>query len=145
MDENLLIPLPGFSLPFDLPWRTNFISLVDDQLRGWGVVGRFLPPRFFGYYIQNNVPTCVAGRWIVSLDLKKVEHLSLNELQKVTRGFYSIITNTDQDPDFMLIHDRATSFCWLWSFTYSLRFIQSPDPVLGSSSNEEESDVPGSS
>jgi hypothetical protein len=68
MAENVLIPLPGFQLPVDLPWRVGFVALVEDQLRRLRATGRFLPPRFFGYYFRANVPVGIGGSWTVSLD-----------------------------------------------------------------------------
>jgi hypothetical protein len=44
--ENVLIPLPGFTLPEDFPWQVKFVSLVEGQLRRLHASGRFLPPRF---------------------------------------------------------------------------------------------------
>jgi hypothetical protein len=48
MPDNVLIPLPGFQLPGDFPWKVGFVAMVDDQLRRLRATGHFLPPRFFG-------------------------------------------------------------------------------------------------
>ena len=33
MPDNVLIPLPGFQLPNDFPWRVGLVAMVDEQLR----------------------------------------------------------------------------------------------------------------
>src|SRR5580765_1792591 len=90
MSENVLITLPGFQLPDDFPWRVGFVTLVDDQLRRLRTTGHFLPPRFFGYYFQGNVPIGVGGSWTVSLDRARPATLIPRLLDRLTRGKYSI-------------------------------------------------------
>src|SRR5579862_7304763 len=66
--ENLLIPLPGFSLPTDFPWRVRFILAVDEQLKRLRATGHYVPSRFFGYFFQGDQAIGVSGSWTVSLD-----------------------------------------------------------------------------
>src|SRR5207244_717574 len=100
MNDNVLIPLPGFELPGDFPWRIGFAALVDEQLRRLRVTGHFLPPRFFGYYFQAHTPVAVSGSWTVSLDIARPVSLLPELLERITRGEYSITTlKAGGDPD----------------------------------------------
>jgi hypothetical protein len=132
MAENLLIPLPGFELPGDYPWRVGFVRLVDEQLRRLRATGHFLPPRFFGYYFQAHLPVGVGGSWTVSLDPTQPASLLPGLLDRVTHGSYSI-TSIDRDtpPDFLLVHDRRDGACWLWTFAEGLRFVEAVEPTKG--------------
>lgn len=132
MTDNLLIPLEGFSLPEDFPWRIRFIAVVDDQLRKLRATGHFLPPRFFGYYFREDIPVGVSGSWTVSLDaipqLTRLPRL----LDRITQGQFSIVSESrEAAPEFMLVHDRHGGACWLWRFGYALRFVEASDPVEG--------------
>ena len=130
MTENLLIPLPGFQLPDDFPWRVGFVALVDEQLRRLRTTGHFLPPRFFGYYFQANVPIGVGGSWTVSLDANRPASLIPGLLERVTHGQFSITsTGPDQTPEYLLVHDRRDGACWLWTFAEGLKFIEATEPV----------------
>lgn len=132
MPDNVLIPLPSFMLPGDYPWRVGFVSLVDDQLRRLRATGHFVPPRFFGYYFQGNVPVGVGGSWTVSLDGTRPASLLPGMVDRVTHGQYTISSaGRDSAPDYMLIHDRRDGACWLWSFDDGLRFVESVEPVTG--------------
>src|SRR4051812_8629231 len=107
MTENILIPLPGFELPDDFPWRIGFVALVDDQLRRLRATGHFLPPRFFGYYFQGQTPIAVGGSWTVSLDSARPASLIPNLLEKITHGQYGICSpGPNVNPDYLLVHDR---------------------------------------
>jgi hypothetical protein len=139
MPENVLIPLPGFQLPGDFPWRVGFVGLVDDQLRRLRATGHFLPPRFFGYYFQGRTPVGVGGSWTVSLDGARPANLLPGMLDRVTHGQYSIMTNgRDSTPDYLLVHDRRDGACWLWSFDDGLRFVESVEPMIGGGWDDEE-------
>ena len=132
MAENVLIPLPGFKLPGDFPWRVGFVALVDDQLRRLRATGHFLPPRFFGYYFQSNVPMGVGGSWTVSLDATHPATLLPEAVERITRGEYSIVSAPGEpSPDYLLVHDRRDGACWLWSFLDGLRFIEAVEPTTG--------------
>ena len=61
MLENLLVPLPGFTLPPDFPWRIKFIAAVDEQLRRLRATGHYVPARFFGYYFQGMSPVGISA------------------------------------------------------------------------------------
>src|SRR5215208_6788934 len=113
MTENVLIPLPGFQLPGDFPWRVGFVALVDDQLRKLRATGHFLPPRFFGYYFQCTVPIGIGGSWTVSLDPTRPASLIPSLLERETLGQYTITTDDlKTPPDFLLVHDRRDGACW---------------------------------
>lgn len=132
MAENVLIPLPGFALPPDYPWRVGFVALVNDQLRKLRATGHFLPPRFFGYYFQQHVPVGVGGSWTVSLDAADPAAQLPGLLERVTQGAYTITSAArDAVPDFLLVHDRRDGACWLWSFAEGLRFVEAVEPTKG--------------
>jgi hypothetical protein len=132
MAENVLIPLPGFQLPIDFPWRVGFVAMVNDQLRKLRATGHFLPPRFFGYYFQAAVPVGVGGSWTVSLEPTQPASLLPHMLEPLTRGEYSITSRRREDaPDYLLVHDRRDGACWLWSFDDGLRFVEAVEPTTG--------------
>jgi hypothetical protein len=132
MPANVLIPLPGFQLPGDFPWRVGFVAMVDDQLRRLRTTGHFLPPRFFGYYFQAKVPVGIGGSWTVSLDRTRPATMIPVLLDRLTRGKYSISSDEPDDtPDYLLVHDRRDGACWLWSFEDGQRFVESVEPMSG--------------
>jgi hypothetical protein len=141
MTENVLIPLPGFELPADFPWRIGFVGMVNDQLRRLRATGHFLPPRFFGYYFQENMPVGVGGSWTVSLDPSQPTLELAGTLEQLTQGQYSIVSDgRDTGPDFLLVHDRRDGACWLWSFTFGLRFIEAVEPTKGDDSDSDDAE-----
>ena len=106
--------------------------MVDDQLRRLRATGHFLPPRFFGYYFQKNIPVGVGGSWTVSLDGTRPATMLPGMLERLTHGQYSITSNSrDDTPDYLLVHDRRDGACWLWSFDDGLRFVESGEPMIG--------------
>jgi hypothetical protein len=132
MDDNVLIPLPGFGLPNDYPWRIGFVDLVNAQLRKLRATGHFLPPRFFGYYLQGETPVGVGGSWTVLLDVIKPATLLPRLLQPITRGLYSIKSEGPHDsPEYLLVHDRRDGACWLWTFADGMRFVEAVEPIEG--------------
>lgn len=133
MAENILIPLPGFELPKDFPWRVGFVGLVNDQLRRLRATGHFVPPRFFGYYFQGDVPVVVGASWTVSLDpMAQPASLLPRMLERMTCGAYSITSGSrETNPDFLLVHDRHDGACWLWSFADGMRFVEAVEAVKG--------------
>lgn len=131
MDENVLIPLPGFALPPDFPYRIGFVELVNEQLKRLRATGHFLPPRFFGYYFRAEVPVGIGGSWTVSLDPSQPTSLLARMLDRLTLGEYSIVTPARElDPDFLLVHDCRDGACWLWSFADGVRFVEAIDPTI---------------
>ena len=68
MTENDIVPLPGFRLPSNLPWRVRFTAAVNAELRRLRTTGHYLPPRFFGYYFRGGRPIAVSGSWTVVLE-----------------------------------------------------------------------------
>lgn len=130
MSENVLIPLSGFTLPYDYPWQVGFIALVDDQLRRLRATGHFLPPRFFGYYFQEGVPMAVAASWTVALEAVHPVAALPSALYRLTQGRFSIMSPTRNVlPEFMLVQDRRDGACWLWTFADGLKFIEAVEPV----------------
>lgn len=130
MSDNVLIPLPTFSLPVDFPWRVRFISAVDEHLRRLRATGHFRPSRFFGYYFRGEAPMGVSGNWTVTLDAEPPLLQLKSALDRITKGQFSISSQSgDADPDFLLVHDRRDGACWLWRFEYGLRFVEAIDAV----------------
>lgn len=130
MTDNVLIPLPGFALPVDFPWRIGFVSLVNEQLRRLRATGYFLPPRFFGYYFQANTPIGVGGSWTVTLEPTHPMSSVPGLLDQLTHGQYSITaTKQDRTPEYLLVHDRRDGACWLWTFDEGIRFVEAVEPV----------------
>jgi hypothetical protein len=128
MTDNVLVPLPNFTLPVDLPWRVHFIGAVNEQLCRMHATGHFEPPRFFGYYFQGGAPVGVSGSWTVSLDPIPLLMRLPGDIRRLTRGHYGITTIIrDADPEFLLVHDRRDGGCWLWRFPYGLRFVESTE------------------
>jgi hypothetical protein len=131
MSDNVLIPLPTFTLPGDFPWRVRFISAVDEHLRRLRATGHFRPSRFFGYYFRGESPMGVSGNWTVTLDSEPPLVQMKATLDRITKGQFSIASGTGEvDPDFLLVHDRRDGACWLWRFEYGLRFVEAIDAVL---------------
>lgn len=130
MIDNVLIPLPGFALPVDFPWRVGFVGLVNEQLRRLRATGYFLPPRFFGYYFQANTPIGIGGSWTVTLEATHPMSSVPGLLDQLTHGQYSITaTKRDVTPEYLLVHDRRDGSCWLWTFEDGLRFVESIEAV----------------
>lgn len=143
MTENVLIPLPGFALPVDFPWRVGFVRLVNEQLRRLRATGHFLPPRFFGYYFQATTPVGVGGSWTVSLDSMQPATLLPEMIDQLTHGRFSIMAEArDQLPEYMLVHDRRDGACWLWSFADGLRFVEAVDPIVAGEDGGSEAQRP---
>jgi hypothetical protein len=142
MSENTLIPLPGFALPPDFPWRVGFVSLVNDQLRRLRATGYFLPPRFFGYYFQANTPIGVSGSWTVTLDPVHPMSSVPGLLDQLTHGQYSITAGRDATPEYLLVQDRRDGACWLWTYEDGVRFVESAEPVLASGDDASDAENP---
>jgi hypothetical protein len=129
MTANVIVPLPHFRLPSDLPWRVRFIDLVEEQLRRLRASGHFLPPRFFGYYFSGNDPIAVAGSWTVRLEARAPLTELPKALERVTLGRFNIVGRGRRHPTHMLIHDRRDGACWLWDYDHGMRFVESLEPV----------------
>jgi hypothetical protein len=130
MSDNVLIPLPGFTLPTDYPWQVRFISAVERHLRRLRASGRFLPPRFFGYFFQGGLPMAVSGNWTVTLDKAWPISDLPSRVYRLTNGEFQIESGArDRTPEFLLVHDRRDGSCWLWQFTYGLRFVEATEPI----------------
>lgn len=130
MTDNVLVPLPGLTLPRDLPWRARFVELVEDHLRRLSGSRHFEPPRFFGYYFRGEDPVAVTGSWTVLLDRQPLLAHLPDALEAVTGGRFTVSAGPDEEPEFMLIHDRHDGACWLWRYAYGLRFVMANAPVL---------------
>lgn len=140
--DNHLIPLPGFELPTDFPWRIGYVALVNDQLRRLRSTGYFLPPRFFGYYFQGGKPMGVSGSWTVTLDLQQPVSFLPDMVDQATLDQFSIESDSrDRTPEYLLIHDRWRGACWLRSFLIGFRFVEAVDPVTdGEESTSDHTD-----
>lgn len=143
MTDNVLIPLPGFALPLDFPWRVGFVGLVNDQLRRLRATGHFVPPRFFGYYFQGKTPVGVSASWTVSLDVTPPATLLPEMVDQLTHGRFSICGRGRDDlPEYMLVHDRRDGACWLWSFVDGLRFVEAVEPIVAGEDGGSEAEKP---
>jgi hypothetical protein len=130
MIETRMAILNGFRLSEDFQDEVGFMALVNDQIRKLRVTGRFLPPRFFGYYFVGEAPIGVAGSWTVVLD--PVEPIiSLPPLlREVTDGRYCMVSpGKDVDPFHILVHDRYDGACSIWPFSDGQRFIEASEPT----------------
>ena len=129
--DNVLVPLPGIALPPDLPWRSQFVSLVEDHLQRTSIrTESYEPPRFFGFYFRNTEPVAVAGPWTVLLDAEPPLATLPETIEVMTAGRFAIGAPAAEQPDFILIHDRHDGACWLWRYLFGLRFVMAQDPVL---------------
>jgi len=143
MSDNVLIPLSGFNLPGDFPWRVGFIALVDEQLRRLRATGHFAPPRFFGYYFRGDLPVAVGGSWTVSLDAVAPVTQLPEAIEKFTTGLYGIVSGSRTAlPDYLLVQDTRDGACWLWSFADGLKFIEAVEPVLECTSGFDDAEKP---
>ena len=131
MTDNILVPLPGFTLPCDFAWKVRFIDAVEDHLQKLHAAGHFVPPRFFGYYFNGGQPVAVSGGWTVALDrVPALERLPA-AVARLTDGRFAICAEENESqPDFLLIHDRRDGACWLWRFSFGLRFVAATEPIF---------------
>lgn len=141
MTTNVLVPLPGFVLPPDLPWRVRFIEQVEDHLRTLQRQGRFRPPRFFAYYFRGDEPVAVSGHWTVLLDPAPILADVPRELDRLTCGQFGIVAAPGEDPGYVLVHDRRDGACWLWGFEHALRFVTATDPILTDEEGDDDEDA----
>lgn len=128
--DNVLVPLPGLTLPRDLPWRVKFIDLVEDHLRRMSASPSFRAPRFFGYYFRGDDAVAVTGSWTVLLDAHPLLTDLCESLDEATDGRFEITGTPDSEPDFVLVHDRWDGSCCLWRFAYGMRFVMAEEAVL---------------
>ncbi len=141
MNDNVLIPLSGFILPGDFPWRIGFITLVDLQLRRLRATGHFMPPRFFGYYFRGDLPVAIGGSWTVSLDPVPPMTLLPDAIERFTQGDYKIVSRSRElMPDYMLVHDTCSGGCWLWTFAQGVKFVEAIEPVTVSDSGWDDAE-----
>jgi len=130
MMDNLLIDLPDLKLPRDLAWRVRFIEAVEDHARRLGIVGRYQPTRFMGYYFSGPNPVVVSGHWTVTLDDVPLLRSVREMIERMTERRFSIRSNSvDFSPEFMLVHDRQDGSCWLWEYAHGRRFLEARQPV----------------
>lgn len=128
--DNVLVPLPGLRLPPDLPWRSQFVTLVEEHLQRMAAFNPFEPPRFFGYFFRGGDPVAVAGPWTVLLDpLPPLVNVP-DSVELLTQGRFDIMASGTEDPDFLLVHDRHDGACWLWRYRFGMRFVMAQDPLL---------------
>jgi hypothetical protein len=128
--DNILIPLPELILPKDFSRQVRFIATINEQLRRLRSSGNFVPPRFFGYFFQGRRPVGVCGNWIVTLDAIPQLNGLATSVERMTHGQFSICSDTyEKVPDFILVNDSHDGACWLWRFSYGLRFAEAVDPV----------------
>lgn len=121
--DNVLVSLSGLTLPSDLPWRVNFVQMVDGYLKRLRATHTFQPPRFFGYYFKGNDAVALTGCWTVILAANEELVALRQSIEAMSMGLFSIVGTEESEPDFMLIHDRYDETCWLWRFGYGQSFV----------------------
>jgi len=132
MTDNVLVPLPDFTLPREFPWKVRFISAVHEHLWRVRLEDTFAPPRFFGYYFRGEEPMGVTGSWTVALNAEAPLMELAETVEALTYGNCSIRGTRESDPDFVLIHDLYDGACWLWRFSYGMQFVMATEPMTTS-------------
>ena len=133
MGENLLIPLPGFTLPTDFPSRVGFTAAVDEHLERMRTTGRYEPGQFFGYYFHGSAPVGLSGSWTVALEESAEWHELHAALERLTSGQFGIMSaEREAEPDFLLVHDRWDGACWLWKYSFGMRFVSATEAMVKS-------------
>jgi hypothetical protein len=128
--SNLLVPLDGLRLPRSFPWPLSFVRTVNEELLRLRIVGNYIPPRFFGYFLRAGCPFGVSGNWTVKLESTPSSHRLLEAIELAAKGRYSISAEGPSDqPEFLLLHDRRDGSCFLWSFASGLRFVEATEAV----------------
>lgn len=128
--DNVIIPLPDLVLPREFAVQVRFVQHVDEQLRRLRSSGRFMPPRFYGYFFQAGKAYGVSGNWVVSLDPSPRLNSLPALIDRMTHGMYPVCSDSlDAVPDFILVHDSHDGACWLWRFSYGLRFVEANEPM----------------
>ncbi|MFH1497087.1 MAG: hypothetical protein ABII82_04605 [Verrucomicrobiota bacterium] len=135
--DNVLVSLSGLTLPSDLPWRVNFVQMVDGYLEKLHAEHSFRPPRFFGYYFKGGDAIAMTGCWTVMLDACEELDALRESVEEMSLGQFSIAGPEDNEPDFMLIHDRYDGSCWLWRFGYGQNFVSATEAMQGGVPDED--------
>ena len=145
METNVLINLPGFTLPRDYAWRVGLVEKMNNYLRQLADQERsqlgpddatevrprtFVVPRFTGYYFVDKQPVAIMSYALVNLDrLHPIAHL-IEQVDAATSGDYRIVNaKGEADPLYLLIHDRHTGACWLQRFEHGKRFVTAVEPT----------------
>ena len=145
VEPNILINLPGFTLPRDYAWRVGIVDKVNRHLRelaererrNLGIESEtevrtrsFLVPRFAGYYFIERQPVALTSYAQVNLDREHpIAHLA-EQVDAATEGQYRIVNaKGEAAPLYILVHDRHTEACWLQRFEHGKRFVTAVEPV----------------
>jgi hypothetical protein len=138
MTDNLIIDLPELRLPRDLARRVKFIEAVEDHARRLGIVGRYRPSRFIGYYFAGRYPVVVSGHWTVTLDDVPLLRGLRDMIERLTEQRFSIRSVSEEImPGFMLVHDAHDGACWLWEYAHGRRFLEARQAVISSGWDDE--------
>lgn len=130
MSGNLLIPLPGFTLPPDFARQVGFVAAIDEY-RAEEPTVRYEPARFFGYYFEGGAPVGVSGAWTVALENSEAWEELHAALERLTGGQFSVNAELGEEaPDYLLVNDRWSGMCWLWSFGFGRQFVSATEAVL---------------
>jgi hypothetical protein len=130
MTDPILIELTGLRLPRDFAWRKQFIAAVEAKRLRLGLPGRFVPPRFLGYYFCGRHPVVLAGRWRVTLKAAVPLGSLRRILQQITDHPFNLVAESEETmPEFLLVHDEYDGGCWLWGFEPGRRFVGALQPA----------------
>jgi hypothetical protein len=122
-------------LPPDFADRVGFVAAIEEH-REQQPEMPYEQPRFFGYYFENGAPVGVSGAWTVALEQTEGWTELAEAIERLTEGRFSV--NAERGgtaPDYLLVHDRWSGACWLWSFGYGRQFVTATEAILGADSN----------
>lgn len=129
MPGNLLIPLPGFTLPPDFARQVGFVAAIDEY-RAEAPAVRDEPARFFGYYFEGGAPVGVSGAWTVALENSEAWEELHAAWERLTGGQFSVTAEFGVEaPGYRLVNDRWSGMCWLWTF-FGRQFVTATEAVL---------------
>lgn len=130
MTDQTLIHLPEIRLPRDFAGRLKFVEAVENHVRLLGIIGRFEPPRFVGYYFSGRHPVVLARHWKITLGSAPLLWRLHEMLDRMTGHKFNLVTDSDESvPDYLVVHDRYDGVCWLWEFEPGRRFVEAQVPV----------------
>jgi hypothetical protein len=129
MLEHRLAIINNLKLDPDFPESVGFIALLQEHLLKMRITGgRFMPPRFFGYYFRGEVPIGVAGPWTILLTPGELITTVLGIVKDGVEGYQIQSANSETDPPHVLVHDMHSGICSLWNFEEGIFFVEASEP-----------------